>query len=117
MSLLLVMARSVEHASRPRQTRRLVSRSVPGTLSRGRDWPHGRHNMDHFLFDDNIPQSEDIIAAYATIWTVSIALQPLWKSLSAAVSPRPRAGSHARRPPLPAQWASSKRGSGYDFST
>src|SRR5262249_17319960 len=76
-----------------------------------------QHNMDHFLFDDNIPLSEDIIAAYATIWTVSIALQPLWKSLSAAVSPRPRAGSRARRPPLPARWASSKRGSGYALST
>src|SRR5262245_21971550 len=73
--------------------------------------------MDHFVLNDNTPSLEWIIALYATVWTVSIALRPLWRLPSAAVSPRPPAASLARRPPLRARLASSKRGSGCDFST
>src|SRR5215831_7030459 len=106
MSVLLVMARSVAREPGGAGGRRLV--------------PEGFrlcNEIDHFVLNDNIPSSEYIISVYATIWTVSIALRPLWKLPSAAVSPPPRAGSLARRPALRARLENSKRGSACDFST
>src|SRR5262249_21359095 len=107
MSGLLVMARSVARE--------------PGGAG-GADWLRGggtppNSKMDRFAPNDNTLSFEHIIAVYATVWTVLIALRPLWKWPSAAVSPRPPAASLARRPPLRARLENSKRGSACDFST